>query len=571
MRLRPLGCLLASLLIIPSVGALPWPHDLDDSKYSVVSPRKAPQYVEYYYGVDGEEHRKREFNLQSRGYRPQSLSSYGPADRVKYAATWVQEIGPDFKTIHDVNKQTYDAWVKKWAEKGYVSTHVTATGPAKEAIFAGIMEQRNGTDWIPDCDIKMPRSYIEKGEEHPMKIQGFRISRRIEIEKKRGLFPTDIQGGESKDEEQYNVIFQQMVTPKPRFWTATGEVTGLNGNELARERLDNIMKEFMKKNGVRQAQVAIASNGEILAERGYTWAEDDRPIVNPHDRFPLASVSKTFLYAAITWMVDQGRLTYGSLVHNILRYYYPKDERARFISVQNLLDHKGGWDRKEAGEDIAFEFVKVAKSLPTKGEKPATDRDIVEYMLTQPLQFNTGEREAYSNYGNMLLGYLVSNITGMPYFNFLEEHILDGLDIKLYETAAYKHRDDSIIPESLQIGPDPLHPLSDQLVPAEYGGDGAIKEECGAAFSLAASASTVARFLAKHWFRRGQIKGARAHAESRKDLDWVVLFNTRNFASPSEFANLTEQTIPRFLDEFNLWGMAFEPGFGTQPWSQLGP
>jgi CubicO group peptidase (beta-lactamase class C family) len=67
-------------------------------------------------------------------------------------------------------------------------------------------------------------------------------------------------------------------------------------------------------------------------------------------------------------------------------------------------------------------------SLPRKGNRTATVRDVIEYMLTQPLQFTPGEKKVYSNYGLMLLGYLVSNVTGMPYMDFLEKNILQGLD-----------------------------------------------------------------------------------------------------------------------------------------------
>jgi CubicO group peptidase (beta-lactamase class C family) len=119
-------------------------------------------------------------------------------------------------------------------------------------------------------------------------------------------------------------------------------------------------------------------------------------------------------------------------------------------------------------------------------------------MLDRKLDFTPGERTAYSNYGTLLLGYVVSNITEMPYMDFLKENIFGDLDVRLYETAASKHKDDRIVQESSMIGPDPKRPRSRHMVPAVNGGDGALKEECAAAFSLAASASTLAKFVGSH-------------------------------------------------------------------------
>ncbi|KAF5610900.1 penicillin-binding protein [Fusarium subglutinans] len=153
-------------------------------------------------------------------------------------------------------------------------------------------------------------------------------------------------------------------------------------------------------------------------------------------------------------------------------------------------------------------------TLPTKGNRTATTRDVIEYMLTQPLQFTPGEKKAYSNYEFMLLGYL----------------------------------HDRIIQESRLTGLDTLRPMSNRSVAAVYGGYGAIMEECAAAFSLKASASTIAKFAGltngiavsgigrrKNGYRRGNFEGARTHVESNGDFDFAVVFNTRDFAFDQEF------------------------------------
>ncbi|PNP80684.1 hypothetical protein FNYG_06283 [Fusarium nygamai] len=210
------------------------------------------------------------------------------------------------------------------------------------------------------------------------------------------------------------------------------------------------------------------------------------------------------------------------------------------ITVKYLLELKRGYDRREAGEDILVDLNKATMSLLTKRNRTATTRDVIEYILAQPLQFTLGEKKSYSNYGYMLLGYLVNNATGMPYMDFLEKNFFRGLDVELCKTSPYEHRHDRIIQESRLTGLDPLRPMSNRPVAAVYGGYGAIMEECSAAFSHKASASTIAKFagfhavsgigLRKNGCRPGDFEGARTHVESNGDFDFAVVLNTRDFA-----------------------------------------
>ncbi|KAM0428109.1 hypothetical protein ACHAQK_011745 [Fusarium lateritium] len=641
---RLLVCLWAFLLSFSPLSAASLDH-----KYSLRAPDPS---IESYYNVNGSTHAEKLKELRERGYRPLSLSSYGSAHEALYAATWVHERGSTYKMIHGVNQEVFDTWVEKWRHRGYVSTHVTATGAVNEAVFAGVMEQLNIANWTQTCGITDLREYMHTTDQNKnMAVKGFRmygerrdrrycvlrhgnignehraffwdptlnfpeayeakiakrhwrpaklfmsddniispiftdtsvgkwssgvqlnstgLRARIAAEKKRGRFPVDIQGGKfDEEEERFNVVFTKLLKPKPRRWQAVGDMMEFEENDRAKQELDWIMETFMKRHGVRQAQVAISSEGKIVGERSYTWAEDGRSTVRADDIFLIASVSKMFLYAAITWLVDHGKLSYSAKVYDLIGYKSPADDRAAQITIQHLLDHKGGYDRKHAG-DVTFQFTEVALSLPTVGREPATARDIIEYMLDRKLDFTPGERAAYSNYGTLLLGYVVSNVTQMPYMDFLKENIFEDLDVRLYETAASKHTNDRIIQESSLIGLDPTKPRSQHMVPAVNGGDGAIKEECAAAFSLAASASTLAKFVGTHsafgvgkrdqTFRRGTMEGARAHVQSRGDLDWAVVFNTRDFIHDEEFKDLVNRQLPDFLDTYKLRGWeGFKP------------
>ncbi|KAK2049723.1 penicillin-binding protein [Colletotrichum somersetense] len=349
------------------------------------------------------------------------------------------------------------------------------------------------------------------------------------------LYPIHIDGTGTGKDARFAVIFAESDIPEDRKWT----VTGKEGGRKMTKQIDSIMKSWMQFNGVRQAQVAAARDGEIFMERGYTWAESNRAIVQPDDVFLLASLSKMFTHAAIDNLIKAEKLNYSTLVYDLLGFKNPKDPRALTTTIEHLLDHSTGYNRS-ISNDTAFEFRNAAELLHDN-KRPANLSDMIEYQLTKPLDFEPGANYSYSNYGMMVLGYVVSKVTQKPFLDFLHENVLEGLDVRIYETATEKHVNDRIIQESRFVGLDAAHPESLAKVPIVFGGDGSIKEHCDAAFSLAASASTIAKFIGKHavWgtrkqnakkSRQGTLSGARSYAiSSPSGIDWAVVINTRDF------------------------------------------
>src|SRR5437764_2119886 len=62
--------------------------------------------------------------------------------------------------------------------------------------------------------------------------------------------------------------------------------------------LDDAILSFMKVNGVRHGQFAVAKDGAIALNRAYSNGEAGVFVAQPHTLFRLASVSKAFTCAA---------------------------------------------------------------------------------------------------------------------------------------------------------------------------------------------------------------------------------------------------------------------------------
>ncbi|CAG7556047.1 unnamed protein product [Fusarium equiseti] len=528
-----------------------------------------------------------EWELQ--GLRMTAVSANGPAVSAEFHAIMVED--PDvIKWGHDCDIKDIDAYMANKDSNGLARVvSFRMYGEADDRRYCVVLHENKGHErWalehtkeglMPDQSwssifnyphasgqlLRLSKLFMSDdgvitplvtdmsagGWSAAIRLNNTELSKMIQTQSAQWFLPWDIQGGTGLGKTQYNAIFVERMRYLPRKWKVKGEVASFRNNKQAKEGLDKIMKNFMKENGIRQAQVAIGARGRVMAERSYTWAETTYGTVSRDDKFLLGGVSKMFLYSAVKWCVENMLFDYDTLVYELLGYHSPSDRRAEDITIQHLLDHTAGYDRKASGE-AAFQFREAAMQSPSKGKKPATLDDLIKYRLKKKLDYNPGERMVHSHYGSMLLGHVVAKLTEMPYVEFLKKHVFNGLDVDVFATDANAHLKDKIHPEGLQVGIDARFPADKQHVPGAYGGDGAVKEECAAAFSLRASASTLVRFAGKHsvarmgkrrsGYRRGGVEGGYAFVESYgDDFDWAVVFNTREFASKDAVLGLVDK------------------------------
>ena len=102
------------------------------------------------------------------------------------------------------------------------------------------------------------------------------------------------------------------------------------------------------------------------------------------------------------------------------------DPRLSEITVLDLLQHRGGWDR-ELASDWVFREIQIAEAMSVPS--PPGRKNTVRYVLGQPLQFNPGSRRAYSNVGYLVLGLIVERVSGQDYVSYVRENIFAPLGV----------------------------------------------------------------------------------------------------------------------------------------------
>jgi D-alanyl-D-alanine carboxypeptidase len=161
-----------------------------------------------------------------------------------------------------------------------------------------------------------------------------------------------------------------------------------------------------------------------LGEDAWTAAAGEREsgrAADPHDRFEIASITKTFVAVVVLQLVGEGRLSLEDTVEDVLPGALPYGGR---ITLRHLLDHTSG--------------LGDARML----ERPP--RETLEELAKVRPYSRPGSVHSYANVNFIVLGLIVEEVTGLP----LQQVVRDRLFAPLHldHTSFGSARDASFEP-----------------------------------------------------------------------------------------------------------------------------
>ncbi|HEY4670583.1 MAG TPA: serine hydrolase domain-containing protein, partial [Gemmatimonadaceae bacterium] len=181
---------------------------------------------------------------------------------------------------------------------------------------------------------------------------------------------------------------------------------------------DLFVTDFMRKLAIPGGAVAVMRDGKLIYARGFGYADvENKTLVQPDALFRLGSVSKTLTATAIMKLVEEGKLHLDDRVAPLIAQLTPApgatvDPRWDQITIRHLLNHAGGWDRdKPNGGFDPIDRPEIAAAA-VGAPAPASSETLIRYMKGMPLDFNPGERFAYSNFGYIVLGRVIERVSG---------------------------------------------------------------------------------------------------------------------------------------------------------------
>lgn len=213
-------------------------------------------------------------------------------------------------------------------------------------------------------------------------------------------------------------------------------IVAINANSL---RFEQAFQQLIDTNKYHGAQVGVLIGNRLAYAKSFGAAhlQGSSQLKAKHQ---ISAISKAFTAVAILKLLDEKKLsleskTFGKdgLLTSLTPWKTEKiDIRVYNITVENLLYHSGGWDDEHSDlADPLLNSALVQNGLTNHNisknmnlEFPLTSKDIIEYMLSQPLDYKPGTKSIVSNLGYVILGRVIEKITNLTYEEYVKANIL---------------------------------------------------------------------------------------------------------------------------------------------------
>lgn len=195
--------------------------------------------------------------------------------------------------------------------------------------------------------------------------------------------------------------------------------------------LENKLEDYIiehKKDIAGLATIVIDQDEIIYKVKGYSNIEE-QILVNENTVFEWASVSKILIWISVLQLVETGKLD----LDTDIKTYLPKDFRSKMkfkdpVTLHHLMHHTAGFEDS---------YTDVMIYRPTK---KSSLREVLEEADIKQI-YPPDAVVAYSNYGSGLVAYIVEEVSGLDYRDYVWKNIFEPL--QMTKTAIDPEQEDN--------------------------------------------------------------------------------------------------------------------------------
>lgn len=184
---------------------------------------------------------------------------------------------------------------------------------------------------------------------------------------------------------------------------------GQLGFAQSREKqVDDFLQRQMKDLKIPGMQVAVVQKGKIVLNKWYGTANlQDNVPVDGQSIFAINSCTKAFTGVAVMQLVEEGKL---DLTAPISQYIDSLPAQWQLIKINQLLTHTSGLP----------DILRIQDPAGAANEAKAWEK-----VTAMPMDFPTGDQFSYNQTNYVLLGKVISKLSGKPFAQFFKERQFD--------------------------------------------------------------------------------------------------------------------------------------------------
>jgi len=296
--------------------------------------------------------------------------------------------------------------------------------------------------------------------------------------------------------------------------------------QLSSRRIDSLVADALVKFKVAGASVAVVKDGKVIHQKGYgVISVATKKPVNEFTNFQIASNSKAFTTAALSILVDEGKLKWTDKVKDhIPEFKMYNDYVTENFNIQDLLTHRSGLG------------LGVGDLMFFPDGTNFTIKDILSsFQYFKPVSaFRT--KFDYDNLLYIVAGEVITRTSGMSYEAFVQKRIIGPLEMN------NTYASENLIPDKSNVA-TPHSSESGTIHTIDAFGE-QINSAAGGLYSNVADLSK--------WMIMHMNKG-----KYGKDLK-STLFSLENHTEMSTLHTvLPTNPFPRYNSHFNGYGLGW--------------
>ena len=186
-------------------------------------------------------------------------------------------------------------------------------------------------------------------------------------------------------------------------------------------------KDYEKLPGL----TAVITDKDENKWAGSFGLSDDENKMNIENTFSICSISKLFTSVALMQLVEEGKISLDDKVEDVLPWFDINNDfdNAPDLTLKSILSHSSGLPRESnhpywSWPDFPF---------PSK-------QAVIDELNNQEMLYPPSKYYQYSNLGLSLLGYVIEEVSGQSFDNYVNKNIL--IPLGMSSTKTYMSSDE---------------------------------------------------------------------------------------------------------------------------------